>query len=742
VFSLLKHRADDREKIEERFANAKLSNEATYNARARLCNLEEELRDYLRVVPVVGFNSQRYDLNVLKGALIKELEEVEDSVEFTVKKMDAITVLKTSKLKFLDITNFIAPGFKYSEYLEAFQIEQKKGFFPYEWMDSIEKLDYTELPEQKDFYSKLTRKHLPEEDYKVVCQAWKDENMKTVRDLLVWYNNLDVEPFLMALEKQSEIYQQKNIDMLKEGISLPGLAVVWLFRVIERPLSIRQKFTHEDDSSLYTSFRKAILNTRHVRLIDKQDSDLYKLYKSNTVGGPSLVFHRYHQRGVTKIREREFGENAKLCQEVLGVDANALYLYCLEQNMPVGYPRRRHAEDQFRIANRKTFSKAAQGWLAWIDLTTGKRLETESGKGERRLGRHNLPVDGFCQETNTIYQFHGCFWHGHGCCPAAAKEYKGVTAASRLRETKLKETYLRALGYNLETVWECEWRRTVDSNPRLKLFLKAFNDTVYGVDKALTQEEVLEKILNGQMNGFVECDLHVPDHLLEKFAEMPPIFKNIELSREHLSDHMRQFAEDNDHLLRPQRCLIGSMKGEKILLLSDLLRWYMEHGLVVTKVYQVVEYETRPIFKNFSKSVSDTRRLGDVDASLKLLANTAKLIGNSLYGKTITDKTRHRNVTYTLDDNKASLNVRSNFFHSINPLDEGVYETVSFKKKVHLVSVFIILWWFHFLFLRCVVVFFTFSKQVSMDIPVPVGVTILNFAKKRMLEYFYDCLDR
>jgi hypothetical protein len=29
-----------------------------------------------------------------------------------------------------------------------------------------------------------------------------------------------------------------------------------------------------------------------------------------------------------------------------------------------------------------------------------------------------------------------------------------------------------------------------------------------------------------------------------------------------------------------------------------------------------------------------------------------------------------------------------------------------------------------------------------MDIPVPVGVTILNFAKKRMLEYFYDCLDR
>jgi hypothetical protein len=114
----------------------------------------------------------------------------------------------------------------------------------------------------------------------------------------------------------------------------------------------------------------------------------------------------------------------------------------------------------------------------------------------------------------------------------------------------------------------------------------------------------------------------------------------------------------------------------------------MEHGLVVTKVYQVVEYEARPIFKDFSKSVSDTRRLGDVDSSLKLLANTAKLIGNSLYGKTITDKTKHRNVTYTLDDNKASLNVRSNFFHSINPLDEGVYETVSFKRKVSHLAIY------------------------------------------------------
>jgi len=39
-----------------------------------------------------------------------------------------------------------------------------------------------------------------------------------------------------------------------------------------------------------------------------------------------------------------------------------------------------------------------------------------------RIGREyklqDLPllrVDGYCLETNTVYEFLGCFWHGHTC---------------------------------------------------------------------------------------------------------------------------------------------------------------------------------------------------------------------------------------------------------------------------------------------------------------------------------------
>jgi G:T-mismatch repair DNA endonuclease (very short patch repair protein) len=505
--------------------------------------------------------------------------------------------------------------------------------------------------------------------------------MQCVRDLLVWYNNLDVEPFLVALERQSAIYREKGIDMLKEGLSLPGLAVVWLFSVVERPLSIREAFNRQRGDELYR-YREAIRQTRQVRLLDDHDSDLYSLYKENTVGGPSLVFHRYHRRGQTRIREKQFGDEAKLCGEVLGVDANALYLYCLQKDMPVGFPRRRFEANGFRIDKKKKFGKSAQGWLAWMEFNTGKRLETETTSGERRLGRHNLPVDGFCQDTNTVYQFNGCFWHGHGCTLDSSKDHAGKTAKQRREETLVKEQYLRHLGYKVNSIWECHWSKIVNQTPQIKLFLKAYNEVVFGKDEHLTMEQILDKIKAGTLYGFVECDIHVPDHLLDEFSEMPPIFKNVELDRSHLSDYMRRLAEAQGFLKRPQRCLIGSMKAEKMLFLTDLLRWYLSHGLVVTRIYQVVEYEKRPIFREFSDSVSNTRRAGDTDSSLKLLANTAKLIGNSLYGKTITDKTKHKNVSYTTDEHKASLNIRSNYFHSINPLDEGVYETISFKKRV------------------------------------------------------------
>lgn len=58
-----------------------------------------------------------------------------------------------------------------------------------------------------------------------------------------------------------------------------------------------------------------------------------------------------------------------------------------------------------------------------------------------------------------------------------------------------------------------------------------------------------------------------------------------------------------------------------------------------------------------------------------------------MYGKTITDKPKHKNIVYTADEAPASAAIRSNLFHSVIPLGEQrgkdeLYETFSFKRTV------------------------------------------------------------
>ena len=40
----------------------------------------------------------------------------------------------------------------------------RKGVYPYEWMDTMDKMDYTSLPSKESFYSKLTLFHISDED--------------------------------------------------------------------------------------------------------------------------------------------------------------------------------------------------------------------------------------------------------------------------------------------------------------------------------------------------------------------------------------------------------------------------------------------------------------------------------------------------------------------------------------------------------------------------------------------------
>ena len=75
--------------------------------------------------------------------------------DFVVKKANNMCCIETDFCRFLDIRNFIAPGYSYAKYFKAFNCTLKKGFFPYEWMDTLDKLKHTTLPPIECFYSSL-----------------------------------------------------------------------------------------------------------------------------------------------------------------------------------------------------------------------------------------------------------------------------------------------------------------------------------------------------------------------------------------------------------------------------------------------------------------------------------------------------------------------------------------------------------------------------------------------------------
>ena len=82
-----------------------------------------------------------------------------------------------------------------------------------------------------------------------------------------------------------------------------------------------------------------------IHLIDEKNKRVFYKIKNNIVGGPSIVYHRYHEKGATKInrvhynqasKEWYYNSDGKDVQSIVGYDANALYLWCLGQDMLCG----------------------------------------------------------------------------------------------------------------------------------------------------------------------------------------------------------------------------------------------------------------------------------------------------------------------------------------------------------------------------------------------------------------------
>ena len=80
-----------------------------------------------------------------------------DSFQFMSSSLDNLT------------KNLPDDAFKYTqqEFIkEQFNLMKQKGIYPYDYMDSFNKFNETQLPKKKDFYSILNNEHISDEQYK------------------------------------------------------------------------------------------------------------------------------------------------------------------------------------------------------------------------------------------------------------------------------------------------------------------------------------------------------------------------------------------------------------------------------------------------------------------------------------------------------------------------------------------------------------------------------------------------
>ena len=148
----------------------------------------------------------------------------------------------------------------------------------------------------------------------------------------------------------------------------------------------------------------------------------------------------------------------------------------------------------------------------WIDyLIETENIHILHGRNhisEVRIGPYL--VDGYDPITRTVYEYNGCYFHGCSDC----KKDQDELGKERKMHTETKEKYLRLKGYNMRIIWEHEFKSQMKSDVKLKQFIQQRQSPFYRKHPWMTKESTIPAaVVDDTFFGFLEVDIHVPDHL-------------------------------------------------------------------------------------------------------------------------------------------------------------------------------------------------------------------------------------
>ena len=95
---------------------------------------------------------------------------------------------------------------------------------------------------------------------------------------------------------------------------------------------------------------------------------------------------------------------------------------------------------------------------------------------------------------------------------------------------------------------------------------------------------------------------------------------------------MKNYAEEERFLSQPRKMLISSFTLQNGTLITPLLLFCLQLGLVCTKKHRFVEYTPKKCFNRIVQAAVDARRKGDENPNSSVVAETMKLLSNRSYG--------------------------------------------------------------------------------------------------------------
>ena len=280
----------------------------------RDCNIQ--IKDSIKIP--VFFHNLNYDKNIFFKSLynyenIKEINILPDNEEsykcFTIGKLHFLDSFKfmSSSLDNL-IKNIPDDNKLFLKSLAAdeneFQLMNKKGYFPYEWFDSIDKLKLpiTEL-KKEDFNNRLKLEALSDNEWDYIQQLIKDLNITTFEEYHDFYLNVDVN----GLADVFENFRKTSINTYKldpcHYVGTPSFG--W----------------------------DAMLLKTKVELDLMTDCDMYQFFERGIRGGQSVIFKKYAKANNKYLSDYNPEEQSTY---ISYLDANNLYGVSMSCKLPYG----------------------------------------------------------------------------------------------------------------------------------------------------------------------------------------------------------------------------------------------------------------------------------------------------------------------------------------------------------------------------------------------------------------------